>query len=226
MKVLLVEDEIDIAVPINRFFSSLGWKCSVAKNLNTAIELLEEETFDICILDLFLGREKGSELIPILNDKGIPVIVLTVVDDVSEKVKCLKMGADDYLVKPFSFEELLARIEAVLRRLKGTNKKNSLVYENLEIDLLSMIVSIDGEVLPLPKKQVMILIKLIENIGRITPYEKLLSYAWSSYEDATIESLRTHVHYLRKALRKYGFDIISYVGIGYALKHEKTTKFS
>lgn len=224
MKVLLVEDEVDLAIPISKLFSSVGWDCAVAKSINSAIDLLERETFDICILDLFLGKESGSMLIPILNERNIPVIVLTVVDDVSEKVRCLRMGADDYMVKPFSPEELLTRIETVLRRVKGITRNRTIKYENLEIDPFSMTVRINGRTIFLPKKQVMILIKLLENIGGVTSYNTLFSYAWVSYEDASIDALRTHVHNLRKVLRNYGFDIISYPGVGYTLRYEKSTE--
>jgi len=222
MKVLLVEDEMDLALPISRFLSSAGWDCAVAKSVSSALEFLEREVFDVCVLDLFLGREDGSKLIPVLSDKNIPTIVLTVVDDVSEKVRCLRMGADDYMVKPFNPEELLARIETVLRRVKNITKNRTLVYEDMEIDPFSMIVRIKGQTLLLPKKQVMILIKLLENVGKVTSYNTLFSYAWSSYEDASIDALRTHVYNLRKLLRNYGFDIISYPGIGYTLKYEKS----
>lgn len=224
MKVLLVEDEMDLALPISKLFSCVGWDCAVAKSLSSALEFLGKETFDVCVLDLFLGKESGTKLIPILNDKGVPVIVLTVVDDISEKVKCLKMGADDYMVKPFSPEELLARIETVLRRVKGVNKDRTIRYENLEIDPFSMTLRINGETLFLPRKQVMILIKLLENIGGVTSYNTLFSYAWTYYEDASIDALRTHVHNLRKILRNYGFDIISYPGVGYTLRYEKSAE--
>jgi DNA-binding response OmpR family regulator len=222
MKVLLVEDETDLAIPISRFLSSAGWDCAIAKNLNSALEFLEREVFDVCVLDLFLGKEDGTKLIPILSDKNIPIIVLTVVDDVSVKVKCLRMGADDYIVKPFNPEELLVRMEAVLRRVKNISKSRTIVYEDMEIDPFSMTVRVKGEILPLPKKQVMILIKLLENVGKATSYETLFPYAWSSYEDASIDALRTHVYNLRKILRNYGFDIVSYPGIGYILKYEKS----
>uniref|UniRef100_A0A7C5SYX3 Response regulator transcription factor n=1 Tax=Thermocrinis ruber TaxID=75906 RepID=A0A7C5SYX3_9AQUI len=222
MKVLLVEDETDLAIPISRFLSSAGWDCTVAKNLSSALEFLEREVFDMCVLDLFLGKEDGTKLIPVLSDKNIPIIVLTVVDDVSVKVKCLRMGADDYMVKPFNPEELLVRMEAVLRRVKNISKSRTIVYEDMEIDPFSMTVRVKGEILPLPKKQVMILIKLLENVGKVTSYETLFSYAWSSYEDASIDALRTHVYNLRKILRNYGFDIVSYPGIGYTLKYENS----
>ncbi len=222
MKVLLVEDEIDLALPISKLFSSAGWDCAVAKSVSSALELLEREVFDVCVLDLFLGKEDGTKLIPILSDKNIPTIVLTVVDDVSEKVRCLKMGADDYMVKPFNPEELLTRIEVVLRRVKNITKNRTIVYEDMEIDPFSMTVRIKGETLLLPKKQVMILIKLLENIGKVTSYDTLFSYAWSSYEDASIDALRTHVHNLRKLLRNYGFDIVSHPGVGYTLRYEKS----
>jgi DNA-binding response OmpR family regulator len=222
MKVLLVEDETDLAIPISRFLSSASWDCAVAKNLSSALEFLEREVFDVCVLDLFLGKEDGTKLIPVLSDKNIPIIVLTVVDDVSVKVKCLRMGADDYMVKPFNPEELLVRMEAVLRRVKNISKSRTIVYEDMEIDPFSMTVRVKGEILPLPKKQVMILIKLLENVGKVTSYETLFSYAWSSYEDASIDALRTHVYNLRKILRNYGFDMVSYPGIGYTLKYEKS----
>jgi two-component system response regulator QseB len=222
MKVLLVEDETDLALPISRFLSSAGWDCAVAKNVSCALEFLEREVFDVCVLDLFLDKEDGTKLIPVLSDKNIPIIVLTVVDDVSVKVKCLRMGADDYMVKPFNPEELLVRIETVLRRVKNISKNRTIAYGDMEIDPFSMTVRIKGETLPLPKKQVMILIKLLENVGKVTSYETLFFYAWSSYEDASIDALRTHVYNLRKILRNYGFDIVSYPGIGYTLKYEKS----
>ncbi len=136
MKILLVEDEVDLAIPISRLFSSVGWDYAVARSVDSVLELLHREVFDICILDLLLGKENGSKVIPILNERNIPVIVLTVIDSVSEKVRCLKMGADDYMVKPFSPEELLARVETVLRRVKGFAKNRVIKYENLEIDPL------------------------------------------------------------------------------------------
>ncbi len=219
MKVLVVEDEIDMAVSVSRLLGSRGWQVAVARGFEDAIQMIKNEVFDICLLDLYLGDGYGEELIEVLEQKHIPVIVLTVVEDTPKKVKCLRLGADDYVVKPFDPEELIARIEAVIRRIKGPKKEDLLRYKDMEIDPFSMSLRIQKKSVYLPRKQIMLLIKLVENAESIVPYETLLSYAWGSHEEACMESLRTHVHKLRKVLREFSFDILSYPGIGYMLKY-------
>lgn len=219
MKILLVEDEIDMAISVSKLLGMRGWQVAVARGIEDAINLVENEIFDICLLDLFLSDGHGEDLLKILNKHNIPVIVLTVIEETQQKVKCLRLGADDYVVKPFDPEELLARIEVVIRRFKGGDKDSLLRYMGIEIDLANMSVSINGSYIYIPRKQLMILIKLVENPEKLVTYETLISYAWGLHDEVCMESLRTHVHKLRKILREYGFDILSYPGIGYMLKH-------
>lgn len=220
MKILLIEDELDLALSINNLLSSKGWECSIARSVERAFELLEKEIFDVCILDLILGRDLGKKILPVLKHMGIPTIVLTVIDDPKEKVECLRAGADDYLTKPFYPEELIARIEAVLRRRLGL-RDNVIKYYDLEVDFSSLEVKAGNHKLFLPKKQAMILIKLLENAEKVIPYQILLRYAWDSNEEISLESLRTHVYNLRKILKSYGYTILSYPGVGYMIKKQE-----
>lgn len=219
MKVLLVEDEIDMAISISKFLGNRNWQVSIARGIYDTIQLIENEAFDICLLDLLLDDGHGEELLKHLNTKKIPVIVLTFIEDVRQKVKCLKSGADDYITKPFNPEELIARIEAVLRRYKNFENEDILIYKGIYIDLFNMSAKINDVYIQIPRKQLMLLIKLVEHAEKVVTYNTLLSYAWGSYEDACMESLRTHMHKLRKLLRAYNYDILSYPGIGYMLKY-------
>ncbi len=219
MKVILVEDEIDMAISVSKFLGKLGWQVSIARGIYDAIQLIENEVFDVCLLDLLLSDGYGEELLKYLNAEKIPVIMLTVIEDVGQKVRCLKSGADDYITKPFSPEELVARIEAVLRRYKQSGNDNTLIYKDIQIDIFSMSARIKNTYIQMPRKQLMLLIKLVEHAEKVVTYNTLMSYSWGVYEDACMESLRTHVYKLRKLLKFYNYDIISYPGIGYMLKY-------
>ncbi|ADC89928.1 two component transcriptional regulator, winged helix family [Thermocrinis albus DSM 14484] len=226
MKILLVEDDLDMVLSLEKLFGIKGWSTKVARNLYQAKEILSSfEIFDVCVLDLQLGRDRGEELLPILREKGVPTLILTVEDDVRTKVECLEKGAEDYLVKPFEPEELIARIGVLVRRLKRSSPSLTLSFGDLKVDMKSMELTVKGQKVRLPRKQLLILIKLMENAEKPVTYQSLMSYAWDITEAPDMFSLRTHVHNIRKILKEVGLDIVSYRGIGYMLvkddRHKK-----
>jgi len=143
MNILLIEDESKIAAFICKGLEEHGYKLKTAKNGVTAKELLQTAVFDLLILDIMLPDINGIELCRQirLKDSNTPILMLTALDQVQNKVSGLKAGADDYLVKPFHFSELVARVEALLRRQKVVvTEDHTLVFEDLKLDTWSNVV--------------------------------------------------------------------------------------
>ena len=158
MNILIIEDEIKTARYIKTGLSENGFFVDTSDNGNEGLELVKSNNYDLVILDVMLPGKDGWTILKELRDKGkqIPVIFLTAKDTVFDKVKGLELGADDYLIKPFAFSELLARIRALLRRGK-TIQPDKIEIADLTIDLLRQTAHRNGRFLNLTKKEFMLL---------------------------------------------------------------------
>ncbi len=213
MRVLLVEDDKDLASTLKELLEQEGFRVRLALDGRRGLDLALSEDFDLILLDYFLPGMDGREFIRKFRESGskVPVIVLTVVSDVRNKVDFFQMGADDYLTKPFHFEELLARIRAVLRRYAGL-EKGEIDIGSVRIDLSRRrIFNAEGEVF-LTSGEYLLLEYLVLNRGRFVSREELLEKALGSYE-AESNTVEVLIHRLRK---KLGKDIIkTQKGLGY-----------
>lgn len=214
-RILIVEDEPAISNLIQMNLSAAGYSCGCVFDGSKAADLLEQETFDLILLDVMLPEIDGYELMDYIRPLGIPVIFLTAKSSTEDKVKGLRAGADDYLAKPFEIAELLARVESVLRRYHKT--ESSLKIGDLKIDMSARIVEKQGRAINLTVKEYELLLLLIQNkniaLFRDYIYEKI----WGSGYMGDSRTVDLHVQRLRK---KIGWEhkIKTVYKVGYRLE--------
>ena len=215
IKILVVDDEKSICDLIDLNLSASGYHCQSVQNGLDAIDLIEKENFDIILLDIMLPGADGYDVMEYIRPLKIPVIFITAKHEVKDRVKGLKLGADDYLVKPFDVVELIARVEAVLRRYNKTEKL--LAAGDVVVDVEARRVLKDGKPVVLTNKEFGLLVLFIRNknvaLFRETLYEKV-------WEDEYISDSRTldlHVQRLRKKLG-WEQNLVAVYKVGYRLE--------
>ncbi len=217
IKILIVEDEKPISNLIRMSLSKAGYTCTCVYDGIAAADLLESERFDLILLDIMLPGIDGFELMEYIRPLEMPVIFLTAKSAVSDKVKGLRMGADDYLVKPFEIIELLARVETVLRRYQ---KVDSIIEcGGLVIDTRSMTVKRDGEEILLTRKEYELLLLFIRNPSTALYRETIYERVWGSDYMGDSRTVDLHVQRIRK---KVGWEdkLQAVYKVGYRLDHK------
>lgn len=215
MKILIVEDDEAIANLIKINLIAEGYKCTCAYDGKTGADYIEKELFDLILLDIMLPEINGYELLEYVKPIGTPVIFLTAKNGVDDRIKGLKLGADDYIVKPFQIGELLARVEALLRRYGKIN--NKITFADVEIDMVSRTVRKNGTLVNLTIKEFDLLIELIQNKNVALYREKLYEKVWGEEYLGDTRTLDSHIQRLRK---KLGWDnyIKTVFRVGYRLE--------
>lgn len=215
-RVLIVEDEIPIGRLIEMSLSRAGYLCTVANDGLTAADLIEANSYDIALLDIMLPGADGYELLEYLRPQGVPVIFITAKGSVKNRVEGLRRGADDYLVKPFEIEELLARVETVLRRAgKGGHLLEAF---GVTLDAPGHTVTKDGEPVELTPREFALLEQLMRNRGAALYRDTLYERVWGGEMEDT-RTLDLHIQRLRKKLG-WGDKIETVYRIGYRLRKE------
>ncbi len=214
-EILIVEDDEAIANLIYTHLNEEGYCCKCAFDGEQGADIFEEEKFDLVILDIMLPGIDGYELMEYIRPTGTPVIFLTAKGEVKDRIKGLKMGADDYLTKPFQLGELSARVEAVLRRL-GKNERR-LKYRDIVIDLDSRQVMRGNENVDLTIKEFDLLVELVRNKNIALYRERLYEKVWKEMFTGETRTLDSHIQRLR---RKLGLEeqIKTVFRIGYRLE--------
>lgn len=214
-KILIVEDEKPISKLIEMSLTSAGYACTCVYDGMAAADLLEEHRYDLILLDVMLPKVDGYELMDYIRPMGIPVIFLTAKTSVVDRVKGLRLGADDYLGKPFEIIELLARVESVLRRYHKTEEV--LEAGDLVIDVVSRVVKKNGEVVNLTKKEFDLLVMFVQNRNIALFREKIYEHVWESEYTGDSRTVDLHVQRLR---RKVGWEdkIKPVYKVGYRLE--------
>lgn len=197
-KILIVEDDATISDLIKLNLKMVGYETRQAYDGAQALEIIEKEEFDLILLDVMLPKIDGFSIIGKIKHKDIPVIFLTAKASIADKVQGLKMGADDYIVKPFESIELLARVEAVLRRYG--KKKDVLSFKDLEIYLEQMLVKKQGNIIDLTLKEFELLNLFIRNKGIALSREKILERVWGYDYLGETRTVDMHIQKLRKKL--------------------------
>lgn len=218
VKILIVDDEKPICDLIDLNLSSAGYHCTTVQDGLKAIEYIEQEPFDLVLLDIMLPGADGYDVMDYLRPTGVPVIFITAKHEVKNRVKGLKLGADDYIVKPFDVVELVARVEAVLRRY---NKSTQLLtIGDVAVDMEARRVTRAGQLVELTNKEFGLLVLFMKNknvaLFRETLYEKV----WEGEYFADSRTLDLHVQRLR---RKLGWEhnLVAVYKVGYRLEvHE------
>jgi DNA-binding response OmpR family regulator len=217
MRILVVEDDQKLASFLGRMLSEEGYSVDRCATGADAIDQARTGVYELVLLDWMIPDLDGLEVCRQLRRDGliVPILMLTARDQVRERVLALDAGADDYLVKPFEVEELVARINALLRRAKG----HSLIKLGpLEVDRAQRRILLDGEPLDLTTKEMALLLHLAHRVHRIVTRSELLSQVWSIKFDPESNVVEVHVSRLRDKLGTYAWMIETVRGRGYRLR--------
>jgi two-component system, OmpR family, response regulator RegX3 len=204
-RILFVEDEPSIAEPFSRALRRAGFETTTVGTAAGALATAAEIEPDLVLLDLTLPDGDGREVCRALRRQGdIPIVMLTARGTETDRVVGLELGADDYVVKPFSGAEVIARIRAVLRRAGGNAEREGLAGQlragALEVDVAARRVRLDGEELPLSRKELDLLVRLMRDAGRVVSREDLMADVWDVNWFGPTKTLDVHVGWLRRKL--------------------------
>ena len=239
-RILIVDDEEDICMILSYSLQKAGYEVLVAHSAEEALELLQSpiahtpSPIDLILLDIMMGEMSGLEMAEKLksengNVKGEnhlpPIIFLTALSDEDTVLKGFKLGADDYISKPFRIAEVLARVAAVLRRTEAIRRvgdkairqegENCIVFEGIVVNKADMSLKVDGEAVVMTRKEIELLCYLLTHRGQILSREHLLKNVWDSNGFVLERTVDVHITHLRKKLGQYGKRIVTKSGYGY-----------
>ncbi|MFC5443161.1 response regulator transcription factor [Rhizobium halophytocola] len=224
MKILVIEDDLEAAAYMSKAFREAGIVADHASDGESGLFLASESTYDVMVIDRMLPRRDGLSVISELRQRGVntPVLILSALGQVDDRVTGLRAGGDDYLPKPYAFSELLARVE-VLGRRKGTPEQD-MIYRvgDLELDRLSHEVRRAGREILLQPREFRLLEYLMKNAGQVVTRTMLLEHVWDYHFDPQTNVIDVHVSRLRSKIEKdFGKPLLKTVrGAGYMIKDE------
>ena len=223
MKILLAEDEVDLNNVVTRYLKKNGYSVDSVLDGEEALDYLEYSEYDLVILDIMMPKVDGFEVIKKLRNKGnhTSILMLTARDNADDKVKGLDLGADDYIVKPFDFNELLARIRAVVRRKYG-NSSNKLVIGDLILDTSEKSVTRAGKQIELTGKEYEVLEYLMQSKNRILSREQIKEHVWDFDYEGDSNIIDVLIKNIRKKIDVEDGKQIIYTkrGLGYVIKED------
>lgn len=217
--ILIVEDDKKSQQLLKQFLTSNGYKVDCANDGLEGIELYKNHDYDMILLDVKMPNLDGFSLCKMIRkESDIPVVFVTELSSESDQIKGFDLLCDDYIIKPFSYNLLKKRMEAILRRTKVNNKESYLSFEKIKLNLKTYSVEIEGEIIDLTLKEFKILKALIENYPQVVTREKLLDSIWGYDYFGDTRIVDAHIKNIRKKV------ILPYIktvkGIGYTLKKE------
>ena len=219
VQILLIEDDTRLSALVADRLRGEGHTAETAADGDEGLRLASSGRFDMAVVDVMLPGMDGLNVASTLRERGVttPILMLTARDTVDDRVAGLRAGADDYLVKPFAFKELVARIDALARRAPRADDDGSMTVENVRLDPRARRVTVDGETVDLTAKEFDLLACLMEHRGRVLSRVELKELVWDFSFDAQTKVVDLYVHYLRRKLGSAG-DIIETVrGVGYVV---------
>jgi two-component system phosphate regulon response regulator PhoB len=221
-KILVVEDDRDILQLLTYNLRAAGFEISTSQDGYDALALIKQQLPDIVLLDLLLpgldGLEICKELKRSSETKSIPVIMLTARGEEVDRVVGLELGADDYVVKPFSPRELILRIKAVLRRATPQDSETVWQEEGLRLEMEAHRTTVDGEEVGLTATEFKLLSELVRNKGKVQTRDQLLDKVWGYHFNGYARTVDTHVRRLRQKLGDYSDRIETIRGVGYRFR--------
>jgi two-component system OmpR family response regulator len=220
MRILIAEDDQVLADGLLRALRSSGAAVDhVASGTEADAALRTSSQFDLLILDLGLPRMHGLEVLRALRGRGsaLPVLILTAADSVEERVKGLDYGADDYMAKPFSLQELEARVRALTRRGSGATS-SAIRHGPLEYDQAGRVATIDGRMVELSARELGLLEVLLQRAGRLVSKDQLVERLCEWGEEVSTNAIEVYIHRLRKKIEKGPIRIATVRGLGYCLE--------
>lgn len=205
LKILVVEDDPTVRLLVRKALENNGGIISEADSAKNGESKALKNDFDMIVLDLRLPDGTGYDVCVNLREKNIttPVLVLSAEQETNMKVRVLNVGADDYLTKPFSVEELLARIEAILRRSSAQGTESELECYEMKIDLIERVMIINGAEVDLTNSEFNLLVYLVRNKGRTISQEELAKNVWGIGFNTQTNYINVYISYLRKKIRKH-----------------------
>jgi len=227
MRVLVVEDDSDTLDFISQALSESGHVADCAKNGKDGLFLALEGSYDAIVVDRMLPGLDGLSLVQTLRAEGnkTPILILSALGEVDDRVSGLKKGGDDYLVKPFAFSELLARLEVLARRQQRDEPETSLHVGDLTLDLLSLSVTRAGQTITLQPRELRLLEQLMRHSGQVVTRTMLLEKVWDYHFDPQTNVIDVHVSRLRSKIDKgFAYPLIHTVrGVGYLIRGPQET---
>lgn len=225
-RILVVDDEEDLCEILKFNLENEGYEVDTANSAEEALKM-EISNYHLILLDVMMGEISGFKMANLLKkDKktaNVPIIFITAKDTENDTVTGFNLGADDYISKPFSLREVIARVKAVLRRTASADAERvpeRLVYQTLVIDITKKKVSIDEEEVQLTKKEFEILLLLVQNKGRVFSREDILARIWSDEVYVLDRTIDVNITRLRKKIGEYGKRIVTRLGYGYCFEAE------
>ena len=215
-RICIVEDDLHIAQMIEATLTMMNYDCVRCEDGKQAVETILNNRFDLILLDIMLPELDGFGVLEKIRSREIPVIFLTAMGSVSDKVRGLRLGAEDYIVKPFEAMELLARIEVVLRRFH-TDESSILQYDEIQVDIQRHTVTKDGEEVTLTPKQFDVLVFLMKHVDLAVSRDQLLSAGWGYEFEGESRTVDIHVQQVRKKMGLQG-RLVTISKLGYRLE--------
>jgi two-component system, OmpR family, response regulator len=223
MRILVAEDDAILADGVTRTLRQSGYAVDWVKNGTEADSALDTDDFDLLILDIGLPKKSGLDVLKRLRarDSRLPVLILTALDGVNDRVRGLDAGADDYLAKPFELAELEARVRALTRRgMAGS--PTLLRHGPLTYDQVGRVARLHGEALELSAREVSLFEIFLQRAGRLVSKDQLVSHLCEWGEEVSPNAIEVYVHRLRKKLEPGGVRIVTVRGLGYSLEKPDT----
>ena len=222
MRILLVEDDVKIASFVEKGLRAAGYAVDHATDGETGLHLALTEPYDAAIVDIMLPKLNGLSVIEQMREKKIntPVIILSAKDSVDDRIKGLQTGSDDYMTKPFSFSELLARVQALIRRAGGLSEPMQLAAGNLSMNLLTREVVREGKKIELQPIEFSLLEYLLRNAGRVVSKTMIMEHVWDYNFDPQTNVVEARISRLRDKIdRDFSKKLIHTIrGAGYVLR--------
>ena len=219
-RILVVDDEETLCEALKFNLEEEGFEVDTALSAEEAL-CLDLASYNLVILDIMMGEISGTRLAGIMKSKpetaAIPIIFCTARDSEDEMIKGLDLGADDYITKPYSIRNIIARVKAVLRRTTAIPEKPShtISFEGLTVDPVSKTCSVDGQYVKMPRKEFEILLTLLKNRGRIFSREELLNLIWPDEVVVVDRVVDVNITRIRRKIGRYGSHITTRSGYGY-----------